>query len=195
MVGACRSTENLLLERASSSRFAIVMLQQPTEFFLAFDIPAAERDRSGSLTSPTGSVRLLYYSVPVAGDACYGIQRQSSMRILETQVYQAFCEIDSARVVTKRVAHGELICPGSSSRNTRVDRERREHMLSAFCVYRLSRKGFRPLRSMANSLRFERDKSGSERNPPASSRNPTFPRQNSRPLWLPPLSKLPTRFL
>ena len=41
---------------------------------------------------------------------------------------------NEARIFTKSVALGELICPSSSPRKTRVDRARREHLLSACCV-------------------------------------------------------------
>jgi hypothetical protein len=82
--------------------------------------------------------------------------------------------------VKKIVRSKELSEAGSSDRHQPVDGVRREDSLSAFCVYRLSRKDFRPARRIPEPLRFERELPGAGRNSPGSPRTPKLSRQNSQ---------------
>lgn len=83
----------------------------------------------------------------------------------------------------------------SNKRDAPVTRKRRESLLSPFDTFSLFCKGFRQHALRVKTLCFGREPLGCERNPQGSSRCPRLSVQNSQSLKLPPLEKLPARFL
>ena len=89
-----------------------------------------------------------------------------------------------ARIVTKRVAFGELKFVPRTSGTLGLTRIAERVLSRRFAFIALLSKGLRQSATLAGALDFEKEIRGSERNPRGCVRDPEKLASNSRALWL-----------